>query len=784
MKSFFVRLLIWLAFLSPVLAQTPSCTFKGSFTSATTGAPYANNTANPNCNSFALTWFSTGFTALSVQLEGSNDNVTYTAYTGAATVIAGTVNPSTALSGTIIVQTQSKIAWVRVNVTSKTGTGSISYQVYGYNGVSNAAKNGGGGTVTAVTATDPLVSSGGTTPNISARLTGTTIGGNSLVVEDISPPPANNECATWVTHAGGLYLTTTGAACAISGVLSFNSRTGVVLPLSGDYLASQVTNAVDKTAANTGGAGMTLDMSASTTANAHKVPVVAGATATANGALAYDSTNNNLHAAQNGADAKVATYTATPGNGNCANWSVSGGTIKLGDAGAACGSSSGGGGGVLTYSGPTLSILTGTSFCPVGGGGSCSATETNVDIDSSAAATVSNLYVQLSTALGVGNSVVVTWRDNATSKAVTCTISGASATSCNDTTHSFNVANGDLLDYQMVFTGTIVVTPTITIMSAFGTSGVGVTSVTATGPITSTGGTTPVISATYQGNGAKVQASTGTTTTNDCVKFDANGNTVDAGAACGAGGASVASDVFANLPSCTTSGQTFIPQNSLYTTAFCNGSAWAYMLGGTKVTYPASLSTTALNNFGTFAANTTNGGYLLSGTSSGSGSTYGGVYVTPGGGVPFNLTVAFTCASTIPTYQTAQANCGLWLVNFSTGASKACFVNFQSGGIVKPTVQGTFVNSVGTANSGWFGNGTDVTPPNYMGVYWMRVASTSSLDYCELSADAGQHWSVAQTNAHTNYTTPDSVGAFITSDTAIGGVAMNILSWSVGATAP
>jgi len=36
-----------------------------------------------------------------------------------------------------------------------------------------------------------------------------------------------------------------------------------------------------------------------------------------------------------------------------------------------------------------------------------------------------------------------------------------------------------------------------------------------------------------QGNGANLQLSTGATTTNDCVKFDANGNTVDAGAACG-----------------------------------------------------------------------------------------------------------------------------------------------------------------------------------------------------------------------------------------------------------
>lgn len=41
--------------------------------------------------------------------------------------------------------------------------------------------------------------------------------------------------------------------------------------------------------------------------------------------------------------------------------------------------------------------------------------------------------------------------------------------------------------------------------------------------------------ATVQGNGTKVQLSTGTTTTNDCAKFDSNGNTVDAGAACGSG---------------------------------------------------------------------------------------------------------------------------------------------------------------------------------------------------------------------------------------------------------
>jgi hypothetical protein len=41
-----------------------------------------------------------------------------------------------------------------------------------------------------------------------------------------------------------------------------------------------------------------------------------------------------------------------------------------------------------------------------------------------------------------------------------------------------------------------------------------------------------IIAATLQGNGAKVQLSTGTTTTNNCAKYDSNGNVVDAGFPC------------------------------------------------------------------------------------------------------------------------------------------------------------------------------------------------------------------------------------------------------------
>lgn len=61
-----------------------------------------------------------------------------------------------------------------------------------------------------------------------------------------------------------------------------------------------------------------------------------------------------------------------------------------------------------------------------------------------------------------------------------------------------------------------------------------VTGVTANGGLSSTGGVAPNISITSpQGNGSKVQLSTGTATNGDCVNFDANGNTTDGGHPCG-----------------------------------------------------------------------------------------------------------------------------------------------------------------------------------------------------------------------------------------------------------
>lgn len=109
---------------------------------------------------------------------------------------------------------------------------------------------------------------------------------------------------------------------------------------NGDGVAGNPTldtgsNVVLKTSANTYAAGATSDHSGQTGANSFKVPAQAGLTTTVNGAVAYDTTNDNLHTANAGADAilPVAT-TATPGNGNGVKWTKVGNTVKLGDTGA------------------------------------------------------------------------------------------------------------------------------------------------------------------------------------------------------------------------------------------------------------------------------------------------------------------------------------------------------------------------------------------------------------------------------------------------------------------
>lgn len=189
--------------------------------------------------------------------------------------------------------------------------------------------------------------------------------------------------------------------------------------------------------------------------------------------------------------AKQATNTANTlqgfdGSGNAADVAVSTGLALSGGVLTATGGG-GSGGGTFNYSDNGVTLTANTYFVPIGGGGIPQTTEAAVDVAAPAAATVANLQVGISAAPGAGNSYVFTLRDGGASQTLTCTISGASATSCSDTTHSVNIAKGDLVAWQIVSSGTIVTTPTVTIAASNGTSGVGVTSVATIGPIT--GGT-------------------------------------------------------------------------------------------------------------------------------------------------------------------------------------------------------------------------------------------------------------------------------------------------------
>lgn len=81
--------------------------------------------------------------------------------------------------------------------------------------------------------------------------------------------------------------------------------------------------------ANTWGAFLQ-DFSASTMA----IPVAAGLTTTASGAIGYDSTANQLHAAISGADSIIPTRAVSaPTGGNCVKW---GSNFQLQDSGSVC----------------------------------------------------------------------------------------------------------------------------------------------------------------------------------------------------------------------------------------------------------------------------------------------------------------------------------------------------------------------------------------------------------------------------------------------------------------
>jgi hypothetical protein len=226
------------------------------------------------------------------------------------------------------------------------------------------------------------------------------------------------------------------------------------------------------------GASKTVDVSSADITGVLKAaafPALTGDATTSAGALATTvvKVNGVAFASSPATDttpvttaANTATYTALPNctdtGGNHLNYTTSSHLFS-------CGTSGGGGGGsttgnaVIGFSGSALSLAA-TFFTPYDGGGLTSTTEANVDGSAPKAATVSNLFVQLSAPPGAATSIAITLRDTTANTALTCTIANT-ATSCSDTAHSVSVAQGDLIDWQIVPTGVIAATPNLIIMA-------------------------------------------------------------------------------------------------------------------------------------------------------------------------------------------------------------------------------------------------------------------------------------------------------------------------------
>lgn len=144
---------------NPVFAQTPTCAQTGTITSATVGTSLNNRTTNSTaCALWRLEYWYTGFSAVTVQLEGAPDNGSGApgsfAAMGSTFTLYG-ANPCSA-SGSCNIVVQAYFPWVRLNVTTATGSGSIRYKLVGFDSANAQNRLGTPGAPGATGATGPV----------------------------------------------------------------------------------------------------------------------------------------------------------------------------------------------------------------------------------------------------------------------------------------------------------------------------------------------------------------------------------------------------------------------------------------------------------------------------------------------------------------------------------------------------------------------------------------------------------------------------------------------------
>lgn len=229
----FIRILQLLLVIPLFAIAQPSydCQANGSFTTAAAGGAISNQiqgTANV-CTTIRVDYQANGFSGLSIQLEGAPYNTNGTG-PGAFALISGPTsgtNPSTNTGNATILFSNIFYPFLRLNVTTVTGSGKITWRTYGSIGVRASVGGSGGGTgpTGATGATGPSGATGATGP-AGGGLSGLTAG---AIVNAATPTSVQTPSATTTLDSSGNIATpgsvTAGNGSSTTGVLNLKGKT-------------------------------------------------------------------------------------------------------------------------------------------------------------------------------------------------------------------------------------------------------------------------------------------------------------------------------------------------------------------------------------------------------------------------------------------------------------------------------------------------------------------------------------------------------------------------------
>lgn len=133
--------ILFLLSCAGLMAQ--NCTVRNTFVITGTQT-YDNRT--PQCTNFTFSYFVSGFSAISIEVDGAPDSGGIPGLWTALTPATGS-NPSTTLTG-VSSYSGAVFPWVRINVTSVTGPGTVSFQLLGNATASSSGTISGSVTVT------------------------------------------------------------------------------------------------------------------------------------------------------------------------------------------------------------------------------------------------------------------------------------------------------------------------------------------------------------------------------------------------------------------------------------------------------------------------------------------------------------------------------------------------------------------------------------------------------------------------------------------------------------